>query len=63
LSGRPVHERDVVASLAALAMVVAAALVGLVSDANWPKLLRVALAFTAYSASCLFLFDVGRKRL
>lgn len=62
-TSKPVYERDLLASLAGLAMPVVVTLIGLVIDANWPKLLRVVLAFSVYSTSCLLLFRAGGKRL
>ena len=56
-------ERDLLVSIAGLGVVVLAALIGLATDANWPKVLRVALAFATYAASCLLLFRVAGKRL
>jgi len=52
-------QRDLIASLAALAAVVAIALVGLATDGNWPKILRVGASFGAY---CFVLLTFLRHR-
>jgi hypothetical protein len=43
------RKRDLVLSVGIIALVVVFALVGLATDRNWPKILRVSLAFLAYS--------------
>lgn len=48
--------RDFRLSLGVFALIVASALCGLALDANWPKFLRVLLAFSTYSAVLLLLF-------
>ena len=58
-----VAARDLLVSIAGLGIVVLAALIGLATDDNWPKVLRVALAFATYAVSCIVLFRVAGKRL
>jgi hypothetical protein len=48
--------RDFRLSLGVFALIVAAALCGLAFNANWPKFLRVLLAFSTYSTILLLLF-------
>jgi len=45
--------RDLRLSLALIGAVVVFALIGLATDHNWPKLLRVSLAFATYAGSLL----------
>ena len=47
--------RDFRLSLGVIALIVASALCGLAFNANWPKFLRVLLAFSTYSAVLLLL--------
>jgi len=53
------RRRDLLVSLAVLALVVAIALSGLALNGNWPKFLRVGAAFGAY---CLVLLSFLRAR-
>jgi hypothetical protein len=48
--------RDFRLSLGVVALIVASALCGLAFNANWPKFLRVLLAFSTYSTILLLLF-------
>jgi hypothetical protein len=50
LSADP-RKREVLGSLAILGAVVTLALFGLAADRNWPKILRVSLAYIAYCGS------------
>jgi hypothetical protein len=58
-----VLERDVIASLAGLGMVVVLTLIGLAFDGNWVKFVRVGVSFGVYTTSCLLLFRAAGKQL
>ena len=53
--------RQLTLSLVLIGVAVAMALVGLAADGNWPKVLRVALAFASYASVLQLLARTGSK--
>ena len=53
--------RDLVLSLALIGVVVSLALIGLATEGNWPKVLRVSLSFVAYAGTLLLLARIPRS--
>jgi hypothetical protein len=62
-SPHPTARFDLLASLGVLTVVVTFALAGLATDANWPKLLRVACSFATYAGVLLGLARAFPARL
>ena len=56
------ERRDVVASLAILAFVIAFAITGLAFDGNWPKIVRVGASSVTYISVLLGFLLVDRER-
>ena len=56
-------QRDLILSLVTLAIVVVIAIVGLATDRNWPKILRVGASFGAYCAVLLAFLQHGRATM
>ncbi len=54
--------KDVARSLLALGLVVGFALAGLMTDGNWPKVGRVAMASSGYAIALLILLRTGEAR-